>query len=330
MRIFRFAFVAMIFFLGTEARGGEDVETQARAAFNQGVGFYKAEQHEEALTEFQKAYSLKPNWKILYNIGQCHAVLKQYGLAIDAFEQYLAEGGDDVDTERRDTLLAELDRLRKMVGTVMLDGPDGVEVYVDGTKRVVTPVAAGILIQAGVVHEFRFVKDGEELGTKNERVRGGMSLTLKIPKPEPKPAPVPAPVVVPEEQTEEPKEKETVKETKEPEPKQEEAEETRDGLHPAFFWSGVGLTGVCAAGILAMDLAVGSKGKDIADKDQLGSIEGMQAAGIAFIALTGAAAVTTVILAFFTDFKGEDKSDEMAVGAWSTGDAGGLTLGGRF
>ncbi len=324
MRIASFALTAMLVMAATEARGGEDIETIARSAFTQGVALYNAEQYKEALDEFQKAYSLKPKWKILYNIGQCHAVLKQYGLAIDDFEQYLAEGGDDVGTERRDTLLAELDRLRKMVGTVMLDGPDGVEVHVDGTKRVVTPVAAGILVQAGVVHEFRFVKDGEELGTRKERVRGGMSLTLKIPKPEPEPAPAPAPVVVPKEEVEEP-----LKETT-PEP-EETAEETRDGLHPAFFWSGVGLTAVCAGGILAMDLTVASKGEDVANSGDLGSIEGMQTAGIVFIALTGAAAVTTVILAFFTDFKGEaETNDQVAVGAWSTGNAGGLTLGGRF
>ena len=53
----------------------------------------------EAVRAFRSANEINPSWKIEFNIGQCEAALKRYGLAMEAFEKYLALGGDEVPTD---------------------------------------------------------------------------------------------------------------------------------------------------------------------------------------------------------------------------------------
>ena len=113
----------------------QDKSTDAATHFKKGVALFNENKKDEAVQEFNAAYEIKPSWKILYNIGQCHASLKRYGMAIESFEKYLGEGGDEVPKERQDEVLGELDRLRRMVGSIKVHGPDGVEIYIDKILR---------------------------------------------------------------------------------------------------------------------------------------------------------------------------------------------------
>jgi len=90
-----FLFAACIMALALGA-GAAEAEQTARDAFKRGIGLVEKAQYQEAAKAFADAYTLQPSWKILYNIGQCQAALKEYGLAIENFERYLTDGGDDV------------------------------------------------------------------------------------------------------------------------------------------------------------------------------------------------------------------------------------------
>ena len=172
--------------------------SSAAEAFSKGVELFNAEKHEEAVSAFRRAYELKPSWKLHYNIGQCEAALTRYGLAIEAFEAYLGEGGDKVPVDRRDEVLSELDRMRKMVGAVKVKGPEGVEIYIDDLLRGKTPINSSILVTAGVPHKIAFKKGGAEITTMRETIRGGETMDLEIPDHEAEeeatpPPPEPAP-----------------------------------------------------------------------------------------------------------------------------------------
>ena len=107
-------------------------DAAARRAFREGKEQFTTGKFVEAAQSFRLAYELKPNWKLLYNIGQSEVAAKRYGLALQSFEKYLAEGGDDLSRERQTEVLTEIKRLREMVGSVNVRGPDGCEVLVDG------------------------------------------------------------------------------------------------------------------------------------------------------------------------------------------------------
>jgi tetratricopeptide (TPR) repeat protein len=164
----------------TEGFADNKDEKKAAAAFKKGIDFYKSGNMEAAVKAFRRADALKPSWKIQYNIGQCEAALKRYGLAIEAFEHYLGKGGDEVPTERRDQVLKELDRLRRMVGTISIKGEPGVDVYVDIVKRANTSNRSSIKVTAGVEHEITFVKDGDKIGTVRLVVSGGEVVVLPV------------------------------------------------------------------------------------------------------------------------------------------------------
>ncbi len=169
-RVFAVLFLAL---LSTGAVAGKSDKQRAEKAFKQGVKLYEAGKMEPAVQKFRHADALNPSWKIKYNIGQCEASLKRYGLAIEAFEQYLGQGGDEVPLKRRDDVLIELDRLRRMVGTITISGEPGVDVYVDVVKRANTSIRTSIKVTAGVEHEISFVKNGEKMGSVKLIISGG-------------------------------------------------------------------------------------------------------------------------------------------------------------
>lgn len=305
---------ALILATGVGVRAQDSEE--ARDAFNEAVVHFDAGRHEDAVTAFRRAYRIQPSWKLLYNIGQCEAALKHYGLAIDAFERYLSEGGDEVQLDRRDEVIEELERLRKMVGAVLFDGPDGVTVTVDGYQRGTTPIPAGVLVSAGVPHRFEVERDGEVVFDRTLKVRGGMTVTVRIPRGD---AGGEAEVV-----------------TSGSDAVVDGARED-EGLSPVYFWIGVSSTAAFGAVTLAMSVAAESRYEDAkadpSNRELRDEGQRMQVVGITFLALTGAAAVTSGILAAFTDFGGGDESTEgveLSVAPWRDGPGGGLVLEGRF
>jgi hypothetical protein len=154
----------------------------ARDAYDEGVKAFDAGRFSEAAAAFHKAYELKRSWKIRYNIGQSEAAAKRFGLALDAFEAYLGEGGDDVDPARRDEVLAEIQRLRLLVGGIEIVGPAGATVAIDGVARGVLPLGTRLRETAGVDHEIVVVgADGVELLRRaGVRVGSGELVTVEV------------------------------------------------------------------------------------------------------------------------------------------------------
>ena len=70
----------------------EDPKDKAVQAFQEGKRLYGDKKFKEAADAFRLANHLRRSWKLLYNIGQCEAAAKRYGMALDAFERYVAEG----------------------------------------------------------------------------------------------------------------------------------------------------------------------------------------------------------------------------------------------
>ena len=156
-----------------------DAGDDAKKAFDEGKQLYSKSDFDGATKKFREAYRIRPTWKLLFNIGQSEVAAKRYGLAVDAFEEYLIEGGDDIDTDRQEEVRNELKRLREMVGTVQVKAAEGTTIWVDGTQRGTTPMVGGILVPAGR-HRIEARVGGEVVSEISAKVRVGSIITVDL------------------------------------------------------------------------------------------------------------------------------------------------------
>ncbi|MBN2717627.1 MAG: hypothetical protein JXX14_17375 [Deltaproteobacteria bacterium] len=147
--------------------------------FNAGTALFEKREYVAAADKFRASYALKPSYKILYNIGQAEAAAKRYGISLQAFEQYLSDGGDDIAQTRQNEVRDEIKRLRDITGIIEVAAPDGVEVFIDGVSRGLFPASRRIPVAASVVHEI-YVRtgDGAQLPAIQASVSGGDSVTV--------------------------------------------------------------------------------------------------------------------------------------------------------
>jgi len=83
---------ALLLALSTPAgAAGPTKREQAKSAVERGETDYKLGRFEEALEEYSHAYELFPAPALLFNLGQCHKQLTNYGRAIFFFEGYLRD-----------------------------------------------------------------------------------------------------------------------------------------------------------------------------------------------------------------------------------------------
>jgi tetratricopeptide (TPR) repeat protein len=172
---------------------GEDEGKQARAQFKQGIKLYEDGDFENAAIAFDRAYELRPSYKILYNVGQVESDLKHYARALTAYSEYLEAGGSEVSEERRREVTTKIEELKLLVAHVTVEySRDGVTVLIDEERQGTTPLEKPLLVDMGS-HELSLREGIKEIYRETIRVAGGQDLTLSLDaeKEELDPAPVP-------------------------------------------------------------------------------------------------------------------------------------------
>jgi hypothetical protein len=309
-------FIMVTTAFATHVRADDAAEAVAVSEFKNGVRLFKEKNYEKAVLSFRRANELKPSWKISFNIGQCEAALKRYGLSIESFEHYLGAGGDDIDVERRDYVYSQVRRLRDMVGSVRVKAPAETRILVDGVLRGRTPLEIGIRVTAGVRHRVEFEKHGEIFFSRQITLGSGQTQTVEC--------------------LDEPEPVATGSSSETAEPNNSDAKKTPiKRIKPTSFWVGVGATGLFGAGAIVMEIAVRSKWDQAEDEPSNQSLKdegkSMQTVGIVALCLTGVAAVATSVIAGFTDFKQvQTEGSGVALTPVISKNSGGLTLTGRF
>lgn len=309
--------VVSISLFASSAFAAEDAreEEKAKQAFSKGKELFKKEAYGEASEAFREAYALKKSYKIWFNIAQSEAASNQLGLALEAFERYLAEGGDDVTYERRDYVLKELERLRSLVGSLNVVAPDDAVVFVDDRERGRMPLIGLLKVTAGVVHTIRVVKDEESLIERKVKVSGGETLTITVRASELEPKP-----------------KEPEAENAEPDAPAQEQPEPGSKL-PAWGWStlGVGAALLIGGGVTG-GIALSLNG-DIEDNcpngdcppayhDDLDKRDALAITTNVLLATGGALAATGAVLLIVHATKRGENPEPVAFGFTPFGDLG--------
>src|SRR5512133_5304 len=121
----------------------------AQRHYKRGVELFKNSVYDAALIEFRRAYEIAPSYKILYNIGQVSRQLDDFASALDAYEQYLREGGSNVPSAREAEVKGELERIGQWVGKLeVVSKSSGVEITVDDVVIGRTPIRV-VSVNAG-------------------------------------------------------------------------------------------------------------------------------------------------------------------------------------
>jgi hypothetical protein len=96
----------------------QDSTEEARRHYRQGIAEYNKRSLASAQREFRMAYSLAPNYRVLYNLGVVEMDLGHAAAACRAFDQYMIDGRGDISPDREAEVKAALVRLRPEVGYV--------------------------------------------------------------------------------------------------------------------------------------------------------------------------------------------------------------------
>ncbi len=161
-------------------RAHADADGEARARYERALELYESGVYDAALVELDRAYELRPSYKLLYNIGQVRMAMNDYAGALEAYRQYLREAGPRLPAARREAVQGEVTKLEQRVAelTVECDLPDA-EVLVDDLTVGSTPLSGPVLVNAGV---RRVLVRHAQHGSQSKRVSlaGGDRQTVSV------------------------------------------------------------------------------------------------------------------------------------------------------
>jgi hypothetical protein len=310
---------------------------EAKAAFDEGAALFAQGDFSAAAEAFRRAYEIKPSWRLLYNIGQSEAAAKRHGLAMEAFEKYLSQGGDDVDEARRAEVSAELERMRPIVGTVEIVAPAGSLVVIDEVERGQTPLPGRLKVAAGVEHQVEVLRGDLTLLARTVSVGGRENQLIEVPT-EDSPAPaVTEPAVGEDEPIEEPEQPEETDVPAEPKSALATAGWVMIGTGGALAITG-GVTGLVA--LSRNDQLVSAcNDEDGCDPEDWGDVrdkrDAMATTSTVMFAV-GAAAATAGVIMLVVDRRSDDEEmphqsePEISVAPSAGPGFAGLGLNGRF
>ncbi|MCB9633944.1 MAG: PEGA domain-containing protein [Sandaracinus sp.] len=271
-----------------EADSPEDARLEeARERFQTGVALARAGNCEGALAELRASLELVERPNTLFNAARCYEELFRYDLAVATYERYLAIAAPE--EEDRAAVEATMRSLRNLLGTVVVQSNVPAEVWIG--DRVVGAAPGEVLVPGGR-HALELRADGYLPVRREVEVAGRQRVEVSL-------------VLEQAEVNVTNVENRHVQVTEE------------GGAPPAVFYTGVGLTvaaGIVGAAFGGMALAERGRTEDLSPYDREGIARGNSRASDSalladvFFGITGALAVTTLVLFFLTDFDGDDEA----------------------
>ncbi len=146
-------FVALALGVGVAApaRADEDPKKVAHQHYEAGADAMRKGNYDGARREFEAAYAASPNYRVLYDIAEAELGLGLPELALDAFQRFLTDGGDQVPPKQREQVTQQMAQLELGFASLeVVTEPAGAEVTLDGAPLGTTPLARPVRTRAGV------------------------------------------------------------------------------------------------------------------------------------------------------------------------------------
>jgi len=123
---------------------------EAAGRYTRGLSLYGDGEFLLALVEFERAYELSKNYKVLYNIGQVRIQLGRYAQGREALAEYLRLGGDNVSAERLAAVNKDLAMLVERTASLnIVASQPGADISLDGKVIGTSPLSAPLVVDAG-------------------------------------------------------------------------------------------------------------------------------------------------------------------------------------
>jgi hypothetical protein len=266
-------------------------EEEARTRFRQGLVLARGGDCSAALAELEASYRLVPRPNTLFNMAQCEERLHRYDLAIEQYERYLEIA--PADAEDRDTVLATLESLRGLLGTIHVEVNTAAEVWLG--DRIVGTAPGDVLVPGGrhalELRAAGYLPERREVEVA-ARQRLELSVTLTTAETHIENTTI---------------ESTTIEET--------HVTVERPPVPLAVFVTGAVLTGLAGiGGVVAGGVALSEHDRIAAMDPRLprdgSSVRDAALAADVLYGTAGALAIGTLVLAFLTDFGGEPVPEE--------------------
>jgi len=164
-----------------------EVLKEAGERYARGLALYGDGEFLLALVEFERAYQLSNNYKVLYNIGQVRIQLGRYAKAKEALEQYLKAGGSSLSAERMQAVNKDLSTLAERTASLnVVSSEVGADISLDGKVIATSPLTEPLIVDAGE-HNLVLHKSGFYDAAQSVTLAGHDQIELKV---ELKPIPV--------------------------------------------------------------------------------------------------------------------------------------------
>lgn len=158
----------------------ESLAGSARADYAGARILYEDGDYSGAYTKLESAYFASKDPRLLWNMAACEKALRHYANVMNLLERYLKEGGSLIGEDERLATRELVATVREFVNELGLDvQPEGVDVYVDGTKVATSPLAGPIRVDMGR-RKLSFQKPGYVSQQTEMDLAGGKSAALKV------------------------------------------------------------------------------------------------------------------------------------------------------
>lgn len=318
---------ALAFPLGATAQPAQHDVAAAAQAYEAGQRAQLAGNHAEAARLFELAFDAAPSPAALRSAIRNRRLAgdnaRAATLSLQAITTYPA------DRATRDLAQEVLDEVQPQLTQLDIACGEPCVVLVDGAVESVHESRSWrFFVRPGAHTLVARYTTGSAAPQQVEATAGGThtlafqapAAPVTQPEPQPEPTPDPEPVDEPDVQ---------------PLPQPATGERERDGLSPAMFYTSAALTAVVAgvtAWSVADTFAANRAYEDNPTRE--GYLDGQDLRRRTFIlvGVSGALAVSTVVLGVLTDFGGNNDDDEARARAsvWASPDGGGLTVRGAF
>jgi hypothetical protein len=146
------------------APAATDVRAQlaepARRAWDAAKQLAGASDYKGALVEFQRAYDLSHNPRVLYNVGVTEKLLTHYARAVDAWEKEIADGAGQISSAEQQELKNAVAIVRQFVTTIDVTSSEAdATLSVDDYDVGKTPFLEPVRIDVGK-HVLKLRKEG--------------------------------------------------------------------------------------------------------------------------------------------------------------------------
>ena len=164
---------------------------EAKRQFVTGTKAFSSGRFQEAAQAFEAAANLKPNAVALYTAALAWEQANQNERAADDYARAVNMPGSNLQAQQATTANDRLTALEKVLGTLMVTGPDGTKVTLDQFSEAPVPAR---LHGTGGTHTLIVKTPGKQPDTRDVLLQGGQVQNLNV-------APVAAPPKQPETQT---------------------------------------------------------------------------------------------------------------------------------